>query len=234
MNEIINISIEDIIKLTNGCDEVGQPNAAASLSIDLMLPEEVKNIQSQVLEQAVIHLHISGGAAVVKADFGYLSRSPYQKCLNICNEWLKTINQPGDERLSLVIVPYTLSGQIVLCFDQLVFCDGYDDGNQSHLILVFDNESSYIMETDSIDYEKIKNEIEIELRRYEEDLDAEIEEAIREEQEIKKQENALEKRIKEDLNHPLDRIMESNSDSKRVTEENQQVRFVDEEGTYYD
>lgn len=234
MDETIYIAVEDIIKITNGCDEVGQPNAAASLSIDRFFSDNVKNVQSQVLDQAVINLYISGGAAVVKADFGYLSRPSYKNCRKICNDWLEMINQRGNERLSLVIVPYKLGGQIVLYFDQLVYCDGYDDDNQSHLILVFDNESSFIMETDSIDYEKIKNEIEIELRRYEEDIDAEIEEAINEEKEAKQQENALDQKIKAELNHPLEKIMESNSDGKRVSEENQQVRFVDEEGTTYD
>lgn len=234
MDETIYIAVEDIIKITNGCDEVGQPNAAASLSIDRIFSDNVKNVQSQVLDQAVINLYISGGAAVVKADFGYLSRPSYKNCRKICNDWLEMINQRGNERLSLVIVPYKLGGQIVLYFDQLVYCDGYDDDNQSHLILVFDNESSFIMETDSIDYEKIKNEIEIELRRYEEDIDAEIEEAINEEKAAKQQENALDQKIKAELNHPLEKIMESNSDGKRVSEENQQVRFVDEEGTTYD
>lgn len=231
MKEELALSVEDIIKLASGKDSGGTARSAASLSIDRVDGSNTENLKEEVLDQAVIHLHISGGAAVVTADFSPLARASYLNSLDMCRTYIDQLDDRthDQERLTITIVPYLLEGQITLFFTQMVFFDTYELEGRLRLILVFDNQASLIMETDQIDYQRIKQEIDLELKRYEEEVDAEIEQALEEEQEAKKQENQIEADMKKRLNDPLN-VLDRHANKQRSAEENPKVRFVDEEG----
>ena len=141
------------------------------------------------------------------------------------------MKDPAHDRevLSLILVPFLLEGQVVLHFTQLVFCDGYEKEGALRLILAFDNQACGILETDQIDYEAIHREIDLELRRYEEEIDADIEQALEEEKEAKRQENQIDRDMKERLRHPLAQQEQERDPAKqRESKEHPNVRFTDD------
>lgn len=227
------LSVQEIIQLASGKDSGGSPRSAASLSIDLIDQAEMDCLQEEVLDQALFQIHMSGGAVAITADFPVLSRASYLRSLDLCQGYLSSLEDPAhdQEQLSMTVVPFLLEGQIVLHFTQLVFCDGYDKDGYLRLILVFDNLASSFMETDQVDYAAIHRDIDLELKRYEEEIDDEIEQALEEEKEAKRQENLIEQRMKERLNHPFSK-QGINPEKQRESEESPNVRFVDGEDSH--
>lgn len=226
------LTVGDILETAKGTDPDGSPRSAASLSIDLVDGSHADCLREEVLEQAVFGLAISGGAAVVTADFPAISRGAYTRCLELSRDYLGHLKDPAHDRevLSLILVPFLLEGQVILHFTQLVFCDGYEKEGTLRLILAFDNQACGLLETDQIDYETIHREIDLELKRYEEDIDADIEEALEEEKEAKRQENQIDREMKERLRHPFDQTEEEQDPAKqRESEEHPNVRFSDDE-----
>lgn len=227
----LTLTVEDILETAKGTDPDGSPRSAASLSVDLVDGSHADCLREEVLEQAVFGLSISGGAAVITADFPALSRGAYTRCLELCRDYLGQLKDPAHDRevLSLILVPFLLEGQVVLHFTQLVFCDGYEKEGALRLILAFDNQACGILETDQIDYEAIHREIDLELRRYEEEIDADIEQALEEEKEAKRQENQIDRDMKERLRHPLAQQEQERDPAKqRESEEHPNVRFTDD------
>ena len=77
--------------------------------------------------------------------------------------------------------------------------------------------------------EAIHREIDLELRRYEEEIDADIEQALEEEKEAKRQENQIDRDMKERLRHPLAQQEQERDPAKqRESEEHPNVRFTDD------
>ena len=225
------LTIEEILEAAKGTDPDGSPRSAASLSVDRVDGSHAECLREEMLEQAVFTLFISGGAAAVTADFPALSRGAYTRCLELCRGYLEQLRDPAHDRevLSLILVPFLLEGQVVLHFTQLVFCDGYEKDGVLRLILVFDNQACGLLETDQIDYEAIHREIDLELKRYEEEIDADIEQALEEEQEAKHQENQIDREMKERFRHPITGTEQEPDPAKpRETEEHPNVRFSDE------
>ena len=234
----INLAYEDILRIASGRDSEGIPRSVGSLQLDKILSKtEVEPVKDIFLKDAVYKIYVSGGAAIITLDLPPEALGLYHKISKLCETWVEEIDQPSDEQLTLLIMPYTLAGQIILVFNQMMFVDSYKYQNDKHqtcykIILGFDNEASYVIETDQIDYKSIQNEITLELKRYESQIDDEIQQAIEEEREAREQENLVDQQMQQFINKPLvEKNRQDNvedTENIRFREDEEQFRFVED------
>lgn len=169
------LPIDLILKVSSGRDSDGIPRSASAIGIEKISDAKgTENIAEICMEDAVTCIYQSGGATVLTFDFKYNALGIYRKCKELCENWLKNTETNTDQQFSLTVAPYALAGQIILVFTNLMFIDGYDyktEQNQAgyRLILGFDNNSSFIIETNDINYAEIQHEITEDLKRYEEE-----------------------------------------------------------------
>lgn len=240
-NKEYTLPLELILKIASGRDSDGIPRSASAMAVERIISEkETENIAELFLEDAVVHIHQSSGASVLTFDFKYNALGLYRKCKAMCDQWM--VEKSTDKQFSVTIAPFVLTGQIILIYTHLMFVDGYSyknvqNQNVYRLILGFDNDGSYTLETREIDYARIQSEITDELKHYEDDIDEQIERIKEEEQKLKDNENQLKMNVQETLNHPLQNLMDEeartsvhkNEDGIRFVEDNNNIRFTEEE-----
>lgn len=155
----LELPLELILKIASGRDSDGIPRSASAIGIEKVLNEkETETVTDLFMEDAVTNIYQSGGAAVLTFDFKYNALGIYRKCKQLCEEWLK--EQTEGCQFSTTVAPYTLTGQIILIFTQLMFTDGYEYKNEQNqpvyrLILGFDHTATIVLETNQIDYAQI-------------------------------------------------------------------------------
>lgn len=234
--EIVELSWQDVIKIANGTDDEGLPRSSAILGLDQIISEkETKKIDECFMELGVIHVYSSGGAATVTIDFPSNQLFAYRKCKKMCEDWLSDTEDESkiNQQLSLCVAPYALEGQIFIFFNQLVFADGYENEKRAgRMILTFDNNATVASEVEGINYQKIKHDIEEELRYQEQALKDEVNALIAEEEKLKKQENIVSMEMEQRLNKPLDHTQKEEVDhipeGVRFTEEEEKIRISEE------
>jgi len=230
----LELPLELILKIASGRDSDGIPRSASAIGIEKILNETETEVVSELfLEDAVTSIYQSGGAAVLTFDFKYNALGVFRKCKQLCEDWIK---KPSEGcQFSITVAPYTLAGQIILIFTQLMFVDGYEYKNKQNqpiyrLILGVDHTATIVLETDQIDYAQIQFEITEELKRYEEDIDEQLAKVAEEQEKLRKQENLMNLELQQRLNNPLDEIPDDEKDESYINDE--KVRFVDENSSF--
>lgn len=233
----VELTWQDVIKISNGTDDEGLPRSSAILGLDKIVNEkETKKIDECFMELGVIHIYSSGGAVTVTIDFPNNQMFAYRKCKKMCEDWLGNMEDESrlNQQLSLCVAPYALEGQIFIFFNQLVFADGYENEKKSgRMILTFDNNATVASEVTGINYQKIKHDIEEELRHQEQILKDEVNALIAEEEALKKQENVISMEMEERLNKPLGTMCKEEEDripeGVRFTEEEERIRISEDD-----
>ena len=198
--EIIEVEFQDILRISSGLDESGNPRSAGTLSIlevngleniqteedaDKLSEKDVKTIKEVTISTSAINLFVSGGCAIVDIDLPLQSAFEYRSIVSICKNWLDNINNEkyDNQLLSFTLVPLLLQGQISIVFHNLTYYSGISNDNGYKIILAFDNNVTDCYEIDGIDYKAIKAAVANEIKLEDEALEKEIMEA---EEEIKK------------------------------------------------
>lgn len=235
----LELPLELILKIASGRDSDGIPRSASAIGIEKVLNEkETETVTDLFMEDAVTNIYQSGGAAVLTFDFKYNALGIYRKCKQLCEEWLK--EQTEGCQFSTTVAPYTLTGQIILIFTQLMFTDGYEYKNEQNqpvyrLILGFDHTATIVLETNQIDYAQIQYEITEDLKRYEEEIDEQLAKAADEQEKLQQQENQMNLDLQQRLNNPLEEIPDNaeefytNDKQIRFTEEDSNIRFTNDQ-----
>lgn len=234
-NITVEIQLSDLFRLSSGKNQEGDPRSAVTLAIDKITGNKSEKVREAFLRNATTSLCVSGGCAAVIIDFPKSEYASFQVTKKLYESWFTKEIQDENMEISLTVIPFSLAGQIILLFTNLVFADNYqliiDDQDIYRILLCFDNNSTMIVTTDEIDYMHIYNEINIELRRMEEEIDNEIDCAIEEEKEALAQMNEIDLGFKKELNNPLE--LKNNNDmdddeKMKMAEEAQKIRFVEE------
>lgn len=236
---LMELNWNDVIKIASGKDEDGIPRSGATLAVDKIIENnKLEKVKEVFLRDAVITCTLRGGVAAITMDFQQLSHIAFDQSVKISREWLENLDNSefDDQKLTLTLVPYSLCGQVIVIFDGLSFMDSYsftkDNKTYYRLILVFDNQYTSGLVTDEIDYRQIQQKIAHDLERYEEQLDAELHEALEEERKAKEEENVLNMEMQKKLNNPLEHINKesrTNENLREEAEEDSHYRFVEED-----
>lgn len=186
---MMEVSVEDILKISSGTDSEGNPLAAGMLALDKFTEEgqEPETLDNVLLENAVFDVIAEGGCAVVKLIFSPASTVFCEKAERMCTEWVaRDASGRQTESLSLLLSPYLLNGCIYILFRDPVFAYTHvtSDGGRC-LILAFDHSLTIPYETEDTDYNAIVREVEAELKRREEELCEELDDAKKEEEEAR-------------------------------------------------
>ena len=235
-NITVEIQLSDLFRLASGKNQEGDPRSATTLAIDKINGNKSEKVKEVFLKNAITSFCVAGGCAVAIVDFPQNEYASFEVTKRLYESWFTKEIKDEDMEISLTVVPFSLAGQIVLFFTNLAFADNYQlvVNNQKvyRVILCFDNNSTMVMTTDEIDYLHIYSEINLELKRMEEEIDNDIDQAIEEEREALKQMNEIDLGFKEELNNPLRMTNQKgmNDDERmKAAEEAQKIRFVDEE-----
>lgn len=163
----------------------GNPMSGCMLAID-RIPDDGSDpvtLDNVHFESAIIDIKAEGGCAVIQTDFQPVGAVFYQKAKRMCREWLM-----GNRRtvLSLLVSPYLLNGCIYVLFQRLVYAYGHEKADGGfRFLLAFDNTATIPCETEDVDYAEVVREVEAELKRQEDGLYDELEEAKKEERMVK-------------------------------------------------
>lgn len=186
----LQISLSDLLAVTSGLGEDGEPAAAGMLLITEIQEgkEQARTVENVVMKNAVFQIYWHGGCSVVTCDFPQNAAMEYARSVETCCNWLKDIHNPDYDNymFTLLLTPYILQNYMQLIFTQLVYCSWQNMDNFFRLTLAFNNNdnASTVLVEDETDYEMIMASIDAELRRQEEELDAELEDIKEEKKQI--------------------------------------------------
>lgn len=208
--EEIEIDFEDLLILSTGLDENGIPNTTAVLTIEELVDEKIlKRRKEVVIDEGSFAYAIEGGCAVVEIILNKQNTNQYKRTCDICNAWLtnKDSEEYKNRIITLTIMPRVMEGQLVISLEGLVHYLGIAEENESRVILCFDNNRTRIFET-GVDYNEIKNQVELETLNEERELDSKIFET---EEEIKKLEEEI--YYEENIANVMDVDLEENTNN---------------------
>lgn len=234
-NMTIEIPWNDLFRISSGKNSDGYPRSAATLAIDKIVDNKPEKIKEVFLKNAIISFCVSGGCATIIVDYPQTEYASFQATKNMYESWFTKEILDEKKELSLTVVPFALAGKVVLLFTNLVFADNYqfmiEKQKINRIIFCFDNNSTAVATTDEINYMHLYNDIKLELKRMEDEIDSEIDNAIEEEREALAQMNEIDLTFKKQLNDPLnfsnDRLITEDEKVKKA-EKAQKVRFVEE------
>ena len=192
---------EEILFLTNGKDVNGFPLSAGTIGIDRIRGEQADSLVSVPLAGATFMVHMSGGSAVVTADFPQTGLRDYQSARMACERWMEDLanEKKDDQALTLTITPLFLEGAFYLVFQYLMYVDGYTRQDKTYrLILGFDNNGTMPFASEGVDVARMILEADKELQEEINNLQTSILMAEEEEQKAKEQ-NPYEESVKEQI-----------------------------------
>ncbi|MCC2254569.1 hypothetical protein LKD70_09090 [Ruminococcus sp. CLA-AA-H200] len=197
------ITWEKILYLSNGKDANGLPLSAATLAIDeLKSEQEVISLKNIVLSNAAIQVSMSGGCAVVTADFPKGNRTEFFAAKTVMDEWMSGLmdSEKDNQMLTLTIVPLLLDGAFYFIMHYLVFTDSYEAEDKLRLIMGWDNNATIPVIDEAADINSMIREADEELNRQINELKESI--ALAEEEKKKNQYNPYEESVKKRLANP--------------------------------
>ena len=237
-DNVIEIEISDLIKISNGVDEDGKARSAGSLTItkvngmyekseDEIQEKDVKTVKEVTVGGSTINMFVQGGCAVVEIDMPAQFAFEYRNMMEILSKWFKDIDNPeyDDHLLTFSVVPLILGGQITLLFQNIAYYSGIRTDDGYKLIMCFDNTATEYYEIEGIDYRAIQMAIEDELRQEEEIIAQQLIEAENELKKIKEEENPYLQNLKAQYGSDLE-IKESDDDDDDGSKENNYMRVV--------
>lgn len=224
MNQEIVLPWDKIFYLMNGTDVNGFPLSVSNIILHEVINDlEMKILTEYNITDTPVTVFMSGGCAVVTFNFPQKEKMNFNNILELCKKWLENIEEKVDDNklLSLAIIPLLMEGTFTLLFTDLVFAEGYFNGEEYRLILCFDNDKTQPFVLEGIDIAKIIYEIDNELNRELNEIRNSIEEAeeiVREQ----KTDNPYEKAIMEkisNLNFKKSEEIEDKHAGIRISEE---------------
>ena len=176
----------ELYDIASGRDSTNTPYSIGSLNRMIEKNGKYEMIDFCDTNEAEININASGGCVVITIDFPKNMLNAWKNANRIASEWLKNVNNPNmdNQSCTLLVVPYLLSGRIQIIFNEMCFSDSYESKNFYRLILGFDNYATNVTEDDDADIEDLVLGLKAELKRREDELDAEILEAEEKEKEL--------------------------------------------------
>lgn len=218
---------DKILYLMNGTDVNGFPLSVSNIVLhEVIDAQEVNILEEYNITDTPVTVFMSGGCAVATFNFPQKEQGNFNTILELCEKWLKNIESTADDDklLSLIITPLLMEGTFTLLLTDLVFAEGYFNGEEYRLILGFDNNQTQPFVLEGIDIAKVIYEIDSELNR---ELD-EIRHSIEEAETIvadQKSDNPYEKAIMEkfsNLNFKKTEETEENHSGIRIAQEEEE------------
>lgn len=217
----------ELYDIASGRDSTNTPYSIGSLNRIVENDGQYEMVDFCDTNEAEININASGGCAVITIDFPKNMLNAWKNTNRIATEWLKNINEPNmdNQSCTFLVIPYLLCGRIQIIFDEMCFCDSYESNNFFRVILGFDNYATNITEDDDADIEDLVLGMKAELKRREDELDAEI-------LELEKQEKDLNSKMYlhgiGDLND-IDNILNKNNTKTEKFNGNKNVRISGQE-----
>lgn len=139
--EGLDISLYDVAKLCEGRDEDGIPRSFGLISINAVNGDQTEKLYEFQLMDAAYSIYLSGGCVVVTAELDASNTGEINDMMEAISPYiaLRQYN-PGDDVLTLSLVPLHFSGNMFFVFMGAAFVRAYrKDESTWEIVMAFDN-----------------------------------------------------------------------------------------------